>query len=80
VLRNLGLPAGTRARAVFGDRYVYGPLVARFEEGNPDIEVSILPNCGHVLWQDAPDAWRAWLLDGQRTRGILAPEPPSPAA
>lgn len=80
VLRNVGLPAGTLARAVFGDRDVYGPLVARFEAGNPDIEVSILPNCGHVLWHDAPDAWRAWLLDRQRACGIPAPEAPSPAA
>lgn len=75
VLRNLGLPPGTPARAVFGDRDIYGPLVGRFMEENPDIATSILPSCGHVLWHDAADAWRAWLLDGLRACGLLAPRP-----
>jgi pimeloyl-ACP methyl ester carboxylesterase len=80
VLRHLGLPPGTPARAVFGDRDIYGPLVARFRDENPDIATSILPHCGHVLWHDAPDAWRAWLLDGLRACGLLAPGPPSSKA
>lgn len=76
VLRNLGLPPGTPARAVFGDRDIYGPLVWRFIEENPDIATSILPNCGHMLWRDAPDAFRVWLLDGLRACGLLATTPP----
>jgi pimeloyl-ACP methyl ester carboxylesterase len=80
VLRNLGLPPGTPARAVFGDRDIYGPLVGRFREENPDIATSILPNCGHVLWHDAPDAWRVWLLDGLRACGLLTPAPQSSEA
>ena len=75
VLRNLGLPPGTPARAVFGDRDIYGPLIGRFIEENPDIATSVLPNCGHVLWHDAPDGWRAWLLDGLGACGLLVPGP-----
>jgi pimeloyl-ACP methyl ester carboxylesterase len=82
VLRDLGLPPGTPARAVFGDRDIYGPFVGTFREANPDIETSILPDCGHVLWHDAPDAWRAWLLDGLRACGLSCPDgmPGNPVA
>ena len=62
------------SRAVFGEQDIYGPFARRFAETQTDIETSFLPDCGHVLWHDAPEAWDAWLVEGLRACGLLARE------
>jgi pimeloyl-ACP methyl ester carboxylesterase len=66
LLDGLRLVPGTPARAVFGDDDIYGPYAQRFAENQVGIETTFLPNCGHVLWHDAPEAFDRWLVDGLR--------------
>jgi len=73
VLDDLGLPPGVPARAAFGNRDIYGPFAARFAERHTDIETTFLPDCGHVLWHDAPEPWRAWLHEGLVASGVVEP-------
>jgi proline iminopeptidase len=74
VLDGLGLPAGVPARAVFGDRDIYGPIARRFAERQRDIETTFITDCGHVLWHGQPGAWDAWLVEGFRACGLIAPD------
>jgi pimeloyl-ACP methyl ester carboxylesterase len=79
VLRNVGLPAGTPASRFRRSRRLRS--TRRAVRGGKPRHRNVDPaDCGHLLWHDASDAWRAWLLDGPRACGIPAPEPPSPAA
>ena len=64
-------------RVIFADRDRYFPLPAgrRLAEALPNAELKVIPECGHFLQEEKPDAFNKLVLEFLQARGTATLSP-----